>query len=350
MTASLGFGRFSQWDIALRDLDYAIGLDENGNSEITWQEVLNKQNEIRAYAFSRLGIKNAQQTCPVQAQHLLIDDHTDGAYAVIQFHSLCNKKIETLNLEYHLFSDIDPSHRGLLNLSVNNTTKTSVLGPENAHQSFVLNNTSNFSEFKRYVVEGIWHIWKGFDHILFLISLLLPAVLVRKNNQWQASEYPNSALKDVLKVVTAFTVAHSITLSLATLQIVSLPSRFIESAIAASVIIAALNNLMPYLLKSRWKAAFAFGLIHGFGFAAVLTDLGLHGLTLILALLGFNLGVEFGQIAILSGYLLIAYNLRKTWCYQYVMFYGGSIITIAIASTWLMERAFNLTLISGVLK
>ncbi len=333
-----------QLDIALRDLEYAIGLDENANNEITWQEVLNKQQEIDAYAFARLQIFNKQNTCLITPQKTLIDHHTDGAYVAIKFAASCKEPINELNLNYTLFADIDPSHRGLLKLDYKNTTKTSIFGPENAKQSFLLETPNHLTEFKNYIVEGIWHIWIGYDHILFLISLLLPAVLVRKANTWQPSPSFKSTFIEVLKVVTAFTVAHSITLTLATLQIISLPSRWVEAAIAASVIVAALNNLLPKILKYRWMAAFAFGLIHGFGFAAVLSDLGLQNTALILALVGFNVGVEIGQIGILSVYLPISYALRKTWFYKTVFFYAGSIIIISIASIWFIERAFDIKL------
>lgn len=333
-----------QWDIALRDLDYAIGLDENANNEITWQEVLNKQQEINAYAFARLKIKNGQKNCSITPQKTLIDHHTDGAYVVIEFDARCKEPINALNLQYTLFADIDPSHRGLLRLDYKGTTKTSIFGPENAEQLFLLEKPNRLTEFKNYIVEGIWHIWKGYDHILFLISLLLPAVLVRISNIWQPSPSFKATFVDVLKVVSAFTVAHSITLTLATLQIIALPSRWVESAIAASVVIAALNNIFPELLKRRWMAAFVFGLIHGFGFAAVLSDLGLQHGALVIALVGFNLGVEIGQIGILSIYLPFSYAIRKTWFYKNLLFYSGSIIIMMIASIWFVERAFNITI------
>ena len=337
-----------QWDIALRDLDFAIGLDENANNEITWQEVLNKRQEINAYAFARLHIKNAKINCPITPQKTLIDHHTDGAYAVIRYYASCSEPITNLNFKYTLFADIDPSHRGLLKLDYKGTTKTSVFGPENAIQNFLLEKPNRLTEFKNYLVEGIGHIWAGYDHILFLLSLLLPAVLIRKSDRWQPSPDFKSTFIDVLKVVTAFTIAHSITLTLATLHIISLPSRWVEAAIAASVIVAALNNIFPVILKKRWLAAFVFGLIHGFGFASVLSDLGLQNGSLFIALVGFNVGVEIGQIGILSIYLPVSFALRKTWFYQHVFFYGGSIFIIAIATIWFVERAFNIGLFTFI--
>lgn len=335
-----------QWDIALRDLDYAVGLDEDANSEITWQEVLNKQRVIKAYAFARLSILGDKATCAITPTQMLIDNHTDGTYAVLKFSSNCTKNVSNLTLRYNLFSELDPSHRGLLRLEFKKMTKTAVFGPDHPSQEFVLEKESHFNEFKEYLVEGIWHIWQGYDHILFLLSLLLPAVLIRKGKNWLASSSLKLTLIDVVKVVTAFTVAHSITLTLATLHVVSLPSRWVEAAIAFSVVLAALNNVFPFILKNRWLVAFAFGLIHGFGFAAVLSDLGLQGFTLILALIGFNLGVEIGQIGILSVYIPLSYVMRKTWFYKHIIFYVGSLLIVGIASTWLVERAFNMEFFS----
>ncbi len=205
---------------------------------------------------------------------------------------------------------------------------------------------SRLAAFAQYLSEGIWHIWIGFDHILFLLALLLPAVLVHEAGRWRGVAGFGAALREVLWVVTAFTVAHSITLSLAALGLVSLPSRLVESAIAASVVLAAANNLKPLVEHRRWLVAFGFGLIHGFGFASVLIELGLPRETLVLSLLGFNLGVETGQLAIVAVFLPLAYFLRESGFYRRGVFIGGSLLTLAIALIWFVERAFDLKLIS----
>jgi hypothetical protein len=146
----------------------------------------------------------------------------------------------------------------------------------------------------------------------------------------------------VLKVVTAFTLAHSITLTLAALGVVSLPSRVVESVIAASVVLAALDNLWGRLERRRWAMAFAFGLVHGFGFASVLADLGLPQDALVLALVGFNVGVELGQLAIVLVFLPVAFALRATAFYQVGVLKGGSIVIALLAAWWFAERAFDL--------
>lgn len=142
--------------------------------------------------------------------------------------------------------------------------------------------------------------------------------------------------------ISAFTVAHSITLSLAAFSIVNAPTRVIESAMAASVILAALNNIFPLFTGHRTKIAFAFGLLHGFGFANVLADLGLTESTLLRSLLGFNLEAELGQMAIVAVLLPLAYRLRASAFYQRGVLQLGSLAIALVASLWLIQRAFNI--------
>jgi hypothetical protein len=339
-----------QWDIALRDLDFAIGLDQDGNGELTWGEIRSRHHDIAAYALGRLIFSNGGTNCPITAGQQLVDNHSDGAYSVLRFTASCSASIDHLEVDYRLLFDIDPQHRGLLHLQSDGQASTAIFSPGTAHQTLELRAASKLAQFGDFVVTGIWHIWKGIDHILFLLSLLLPAVLKLGDKFGDRERRPSDSFKasfiDVLKIVTAFTLAHSITLTLATLQVISLPSRWVESAIAASVVLAALNNLFPLVQGKRWVVAFAFGLIHGFGFASVLTDLGLPQSALLLALVGFNLGVEIGQLAIVSIFLPLAYAMRRTRFYRSAVVTFGSGLIVLIATVWLVERVFDLTIFS----
>jgi hypothetical protein len=272
-----------------------------------------------------------------------VDSHTDGTYSVLPLALRCDAAHPTqLAIDYRLFADLDPQHRGLLKLSAQGATRSAVLGPHAPLQRFELAAPSRWTQFADYTREGVWHIWIGLDHILFLLSLLLPSVLVRDaiRRRWQPVARFHEAFVDVLKVVTAFTLAHSVTLSLAVLGVIELPSRLVESVIAASVVAAALNNLWPLVVGRLWMVAFGFGLVHGFGFASVLADLGLPRDALAVALVGFNVGVELGQLAIVVAFLPLAYALRRSSFYRRWVMVGGSIVIALVASLWLVERAF----------
>ncbi len=335
-----------RWDIALRDLDFAIGLDADGDGAITWGELRARHAEIAGYAAARLVVSLDGQTCTLQVGAQQVDRHTDGAYSVLPLQLGCPAAgaSSRIDIAYTLFAELDPQHRGLLALTVDGTTRTAILGPHDAHQGFELRSASRLEQALHFLRDGIWHIWIGFDHILFLLALLLPAVghWPRAGASWQPVSRFSQAFWDVLRVVTAFTVAHSITLSLATLELVTLPSRWVESAIAASVVLAALNNIWPLFHRGRWMVAFAFGLVHGFGFASVLGDLGLPQGALVLALLGFNVGVELGQLVIVAAFLPLAYTLRRGGFYRHAVLHGGSLLIAAVAAAWLVERVFDL--------
>jgi hypothetical protein len=335
-----------QWDIALRDLDMAIGLDGDGNGELTWNEVRSRQDAIAAYALARLKLASGGAACPLRFRQLLLDEHSDGAYAVLRLEGSCGADVARLEIDYRLLFDIDPQHKGLLQLRHGGSTATAIFAPDSAHQELAVAGSSLLRQFGDYVRHGIWHIWIGFDHILFLLSLLLPAVLVYRDRHWQGRETFRAAALDVLKIVTAFTLAHSITLTLATLGVVTLPSRLVESAIAASVVLAALNNLWPLFHGRRALVAFCFGLIHGFGFASVLLDLGLPKASLLLSLVGFNVGVEIGQIAIVLLFLPLAFLARNTVLYRRGLLGAGSSLIALLALVWLVERGLDVKLLA----
>jgi len=335
-----------QWDIALRDLDFAIGLDAAGNGEITWGEVKAKHKEIAAYALARLVIAGDGANCPITVIRHLIDNHSDGAYEVMRFTADCPAAPRILSIKYTLLFDVDPQHRGLLRLEDRGGTHTAVFSPDHETWQLEAHSAALGRQFLDFFQTGVQHIWTGFDHILFLCALLLSAVLELRGGRWQAVATFRKALLDVISIVTAFTIAHSITLSLAVLGFITLPSRLIESTIAASVVAAALNNLYPLIEKRLWVVAFVFGLVHGLGFANVLTDLALPKPALALSLVSFNLGVEAGQLAIVATFLPLAYLSRRSWLYPRLALGAGSLSIAAVASVWLIERSLDIGIFS----
>ncbi|MEO6291223.1 MAG: HupE/UreJ family protein [Burkholderiaceae bacterium] len=351
-----------RWDIALRDLDYVLQLDRDNDGALTWGEVRARADDITKYATANLALSSKDKPCALTtAAPLQLDKHSDGTYAVLSLSAACGAALsDALQVKYSLLFDVDPSHRGLVQWlppgSLGKDGKDGealsvILGTESATQNLPFQPPSQWQTFKQYVVEGAFHIWIGYDHILFLLSLLLPAVLIfRKIDSANGKHVTDiqpapsfiATLKEVLKVVTAFTLAHSITLSLAALGVVSLPSRWVESAIAASIIVAAVQNIRGVVDSKRWVMAFGFGLIHGFGFASVLADLGLPQNALITALVGFNVGIEGGQLAIVAVFMPLAFWLRATRFYQVQVFKWGSSLIALLALYWFVQRAFDL--------
>ena len=171
---------------------------------------------------------------------------------------------------------------------------------------------------------GIEHILTGYDHLLFLLALML-----RSGGLWS-----------LLKIITAFTIAHSITLALAALDVIVLPGALVESVIALSIAYVALENLLPrYAASRRWAVSFLFGLAHGFGFSSVLREIGLPKENLLLSLLNFNLGVEVGQLTIVLLAVPILMRFRsRPWEPRVVMAISGVIFVIGLML--FVERAF----------
>jgi hypothetical protein len=332
-----------QWDIALRDLDYAVGIDGNHDGRITWGELKESRPRITRYALERLTVESIsrgdREGCLLRPTELLVDEHVDGHYAVLRFAANCRFRPAQLVLHYGLLFDVDPTHRGLLQISSGKLSQAAVLPRSHPTVAINLQSPQRLQQFAEFVTEGVWHIWKGFDHILFLLTLLFPAVIVYRLGRWEPRGSWRESAFDVLKVVTAFTVAHSLTLSLAVLDLIHAPSRVVESTIAATVLLGAMNNLLPVVLERRWLVAFVFGLVHGLGFASVLADLGLHGANLALALVGFNAGVELGQFAIVIVFLPLAVLLRDTVFYRRIFVPVGSGVIGMVAMVWLISRA-----------
>lgn len=334
-----------EWDISLKDLEFLIGLDADRDGNITWGELKSQREAIASQALSHLSISADGSPCRLELNDFMVTQHSDGAYAVLALGTDCPGDAPVLNIDYSFLFDVDPTHRGLVLYQNESSASTHVLSPGEPTLELTTADEGLLRTLFEYIQEGVWHIWIGFDHILFLISLLLPAVLVLKDKAWAPVEAFMPACKSVLKVVTMFTVAHSITLWLAVMEYVTLPAQWVEATIALSIIITALNNLYPIAALKSWMIAFGFGLIHGFGFANVLIDLGLSSVALGVSLLGFNIGVELGPVAIVLVFLPVAYLLRETTFYSWVVLRAGSVVVAMIAAIWMYERIFNVEIL-----
>jgi hypothetical protein len=333
-------------DVHLRDLDLVFDLDSNRDGQVTWGETRSRSAELSAWLSQGIGLSASGQSCSLGDVDLQASEHADGMYLSALWMPICpgiQAPVDqsTLTLRYDLLFAQDNLHRGLLKVDFPDYQSSSLLSPERPQAQVSAADSRPLKVLGRYLIEGVWHIWIGIDHIVFLLSLLLLAPLQpsrRRVVDWQASPRFRPVVLDVLAVVTAFTVAHSITLALTITGWLSPPADVVEPAIALSVVLAALNNLLGFSALKRWRLAFVFGLVHGFGFASVLLDLGLPARALFAALGGFNLGVELGQLAIVSLFLPLAWMVRHTLFYRWVLVAGGSATIVVLGLFWTVQR------------
>ncbi len=332
-----------RWEITLRDLQHALGFDKIDAGTIAAQTLRLREEALALDTLSGLEVSLDGKRASLRVLDEELVAKPDGDSLVMTFE--CDNWT-TLPSRFVLNAQIlfalDQQLRCIARLQYWGEPQQTVLSA--SHPSLEIALAGPPSKLKQLLVfirEGIWHIWTGYDHILFLIALLLPAVLAWHQRQWDSTVGFRVVVVNVFKIVTAFTLAHSLTLALAALHFVTLPTRWVESVIAASVVIAAANNLLPLFRERSWMVAFGFGLVHGFGFANVLAEAGLTKGALAMALIGFNVGVELGQLAIVSLFVPLAYQVRGTSIYQTFALRGGSLLVIAVAAVWMAERMFD---------
>lgn len=327
-------GRF---EAAVRDLDRLYHLDRNGDGSITWGEVRLRETEIAGAALKTIALASPSGPCDLSPGPVLTEAHGGESYIVIPFSSDCDAT-QALTLSYSFLDGIDARHRGLATFK----------GAEGEVRSFVVSTgeqgialssgvRSPIAEMASFVVHGFHHILIGYDHILFVLTLLIGTAMQQRRQSLRRT------FIETAKVVTAFTLSHSVTLGLAALGILVVPVALAESLIAATIAVAAINNIWPLLTTRLWLVALGFGLIHGVGFANVLSDLGLPQDNLLLTLLAFNIGVEAGQLAVVAIALpVIAYAARLTIS-RAAMPAANCAIT-ALALMWLSDRALGTAL------
>jgi hypothetical protein len=354
-TQSYGFLRASvhddrvsgQLELAVRDLDLAYALDADGDGNVTWGELRKRESELAQLVLRQISIGPAGAPCELVPGAIAIDSRGGENYAIFPFTGSCEVLGSQVRVGYDLMFALDAQHRGLVNFDKGDIARSTVMTPETRVAVLDLESGNRLDVVSSFISHGVHHIWNGYDHMLFLVTLLLPAVVMRSGNVWRPVESLGGAVWATTRVVTAFTLAHSITLSAAASGIVELPSRLVECVIAASVAVAAINNLFPVVSRRVWIAAFVFGLMHGFGFASVLTDLGLPPGGRLVALFAFNVGVELGQLAVVAGLLPVLFLMRRSSTYTQVALPAGSMVIMVIGVTWILQRATGMNIIPG---
>ena len=359
--SSMG-GRF---EMTGKDMNKALGL--NLSDDLTEEALQAHLPAIHEYLKSRSSFQSELGNYSVRFTELTIldlEEMEDFARFHFELENL-NEVPDNMDIGYNVLFDKDDKHRGMLIVEYNwkagivdnEALISNIYSPDKTQQGLSLADASLWKGFVALVKLGVWHIWIGLDHILFILALILPAVVYRRKEsdalaaaskvgEWMPVEKFKPAFWYIIKIITFFTVAHSITLALASLQIINLPSRFVESVIAISIALAALHNITPIFKSKEWIIAFGFGLFHGFGFASVLGDKGLGGDFLTLSLLGFNVGVEIGQVLIICMIFPILFLIRKLPLYKNVINYGSALL-ILISLYWFIERGFDVDLPAG---
>ena len=330
-------------ELAVRDFDFvffdfAFGPASNGDGKPNLAQLHRHEQQIDGLLLNKISLGSPGAPCGLEPGPIAIDLRGGEYFMILPFSGTCKALGGETQVGYDLMFDVDAQHRALIDITRDNAGYSGIITPKTKVLRFGDGTTTLRDTILAYIYQGAHHIWIGYDHILFLCSLLLPAVLLRMKHNWLPAEGFARAFWSTAKVVTAFTLAHSVTLSVAAFGFVELPSRFVEFAIAASVVVAAINNIYPMITRRLWVVAFAFGLIHGFGFASVLSEFGLPPDRKLVALLAFNIGVELGQLAIVAAVLPALFLARRTIAYTRVVMPAGSLVIAVIALIWFVER------------
>jgi hypothetical protein len=328
------------WKIKLSDLGRALPLDADHDGEYSAAEIESARGDIERYLASQLLLRGNGVELGLRFERLLFGSQNGEDYVVSRLHANAGEEIHRLDVDYRLFTTLDSTHSSHLRIVwPGDRISTAVVAAGSGVLAFDEDQASS-GGLLEFLLQGVWHIWIGYDHILFLIVLLIPAVFERSGRGRRPALHFRDALGRVVAIVSAFTVAHSITLTCAVMQWIVLPGKLVETSIAASVALAALHNFLPRTAGGRgaWLA-FGFGLLHGFGFAGALGELELGAGPLWRTLLGFNLGVELGQLAIVAVFLPVAFLLRETRFYRIAVLYIGSAMACLCAAIWFVQRA-----------
>lgn len=310
-------------DMDLLDAEFVVGFKRAYSGTLTVADVQHSAKAIYAHVQHNVGIRG----CALRSDGGEIGVRPGARPRIrLGFALQCPEMPGRLELHSKLFGEL-PDYRTVLSVTSGSGSRLYVVDGENTQVN--VDMKSGWSSFSTFVVAGVRHILSGFDHLLFLLLLALP--MLRRTNL-------RSCFVAVAGVVTAFTVAHSITLSLSALGYMSLSPRPVEILIAVSIVVVAALNVLGKGDKLAWPLAYMFGLVHGFGFAGAFAELASGASIRWTNLLGFNIGVEAGQIAVIASVLLLMSLLTRLQEIGRFLVPAGSIAAGLIGIGWIIER------------
>ena len=201
-----------RWDLPVSNLERVLVLDRDSDGAVRMDRVPARREDIVALAFSHLAIRSGGAPCPLSPDDLAPTNHQGAPYVRLQFTAVCPAAPRVIDLDYTLFFDVDPSHRGLVRIEDGAASRSILFSSGFRHERFTRSLPDRPKELASAIRSGVAHIASGIDHLLFLLALLLPSVLRREDGGWKPVAAFRTALVEVAKIVTAFTLAHSITL------------------------------------------------------------------------------------------------------------------------------------------
>lgn len=307
----------AQVDVNLFELDLLLSLDRDTDAMVNGAEIAAGREAIGRYLKRHVVVRSADGTvAPMRVLDLrgVRDAAGRGRLrAALAFPVADGSDIE---IRCDPLAELGPNHRTVATI-VRDGRRVEFLFEEGT--VFRAREANAAATFWRFFRAGIGHILEGYDHLLFLLGLLLAI----------------DRLLAAVKVATAFTLAHSVTLGLAALDLLAPSTRLIEAGIAASIAYVAIENLVGVSTRRRWVVALLFGFVHGFGFASALRESGLERQGLLVSLLSFNLGVETGQIAVIAAVLpLLAAARSRPWFHRAAQLASVAILLQALLWFW----------------
>jgi hypothetical protein len=296
-----------RWDIALRDLEQAIGLDGDGDGAITWGEVRARQAAIGSYALAHLQLDAGGAPCRSGPIVTRIDHHADGAYAVLELAVDCGAAPQSLRLQYTLFFDFDPQHRGIVRVSDASAGRTWVFSADRTTQSIALAGPGGWRRALQHCASGVRAVG-GSAAVPLLLLLLGPLLLGRRAG---GATGARRRMIGTAQVGVACVLGHCLMLSLIVLDGFRVAPRLAECGVAALLLAAAINAVYPLLVDSRWTLGFLFGLAHGVTMAGAFAALSVVPQERLAALIGFDLGLAGGHVLLIGGVLAASRVTRR---------------------------------------